>query len=342
MSQPVDIEDHAALLDYLRRTDRLPAGETPRFETLGGGVSNKTVLVMRPSDDWWVVKQALPKLRVKVDWFSDPSRIQQEAEALRWLPKVAPPEYFTPLLFEDPGQHLLVMRSLMKPHENFKKTLLEVKGLVQTCFNRFGKLLGLIHRGGYENRGKLAEVFDGRSFFESLRLEPYYAYAADQTPEVRPFLERLIDETRRTRQTLVHGDYSPKNILLTLPSLKLVLLDHEVIHWGDPAFDVGFALTHLLSKAHHRPGERKNLATGAKNFGRSYFKALGGVPFLQGLEPRAVRHTLACLLARVAGRSPLEYLTPAERERQRDASVGLMRDPPQSVAALVEQFLKQV
>ncbi|HZN66629.1 MAG TPA: hypothetical protein VFB66_15170, partial [Tepidisphaeraceae bacterium] len=102
MGQPVDIEDHAALLDYLRRTHRLPPEKTPAFETLAGGVSNKTVLVERSVGESWVIKQALPKLRVKVDWFSDPSRIRREAEALRWLPELAPPGTITPLVFEDP------------------------------------------------------------------------------------------------------------------------------------------------------------------------------------------------------------------------------------------------
>ena len=45
------------------------------------------------------------------------------------------------------------------------------------------------------------------------------------------------------------------------------------------------------------------------------------------LETRAVRHTLACLLARVVGRSPLEYLDAAERSRQRECRTAHYASP---------------
>ena len=67
----------------------------------------------------------------------------------------------------------------------------------------------------WERRDELAAVFDDRSFFESLRLEPYYAYTAAQVPEAAAFLRRADRRhARATRCTLVHGDYSPKNVLV--------------------------------------------------------------------------------------------------------------------------------
>ena len=105
-------------------------------------------------------------------------------------------------------------------------------------------------------------MFDDRSFFESLRLEPYYLYTATQVPAGRDVpATSWSRDTRERRLTLVHGDYSPKNVLVH--DDRLILLDHEVIHWGDPAFDVGFALTHLLSKAHHLPTHREAFARAA-------------------------------------------------------------------------------
>ena len=88
--------------------------------------------------------------------------------------------------------------------------------------------------------------------------------------------------------------------------------DHEVIHWGDPGFDVGFGLTHLLSKAHHLPAYRAALVRAARTVWQSYQDEIDGSPWQTGLEHHVVRHTLGCLLARVAGRSPLEYLTEHE------------------------------
>jgi len=206
---------------------------------------------------------------------------------------------------------------------------------------QFGRLLGSVHRAAYERRDELAPLFDDRSFFESLRVEPYYAYTATQVPASAEFYETLIRDTRASRLTLVHGDYSPKNVLVPRGG-RLVLLDHEVIHWGDPAFDLGFAMTHLLSKAHHLPQYRGAFAEAAVEFWHSYCAVLGDVPWGRGLEARAVGHTLACLLARVAGRSPLEYLTETRRRLQGEVVPALMHAPPVTIASLVEAFIGEV
>lgn len=335
MPDPLDIEDPQALLAYLRRTGRIGPDEQPRLTTLQGGVSNRTVLVEREAGEAWVLKQALAKLRVQVDWFSSPERIYREALGLAWLARLAPPGSMTPLVFEDRAQHLLAMQAVPRPHENWKMVLLS--GRIQTGHvAQFATLLAAIHREGYLRRAELAEVFADRSFFESLRLEPYYSYSARQTPAAAGFLEALIRDTLARRITLVHGDYSPKNILIHQD--RLILLDHEVIHFGDPAFDLGFALTHFLSKAHHLPSLRTKFAAAARECWQVYREALGKPAWAADLEPRAVRHTLACLLARVAGRSPLEYLGPEERIRQRDLVLRVIPAAPARIADLVSRF----
>ena len=340
MPAELDIEDPAALVSYLRDTGRIGADEAPSVRTLAGGVSNKTVLVERAGGEAWVLKQALPKLRVKVDWFSDPARIGRESLALRWLPRLAPEGSITPLVFEDPGQFLLAMAAVPRPHENWKAMLLRGR-VFPRHVRQFGALLGTVHRRASERCDELAVLFEDRSFFESLRVEPYYAYTVTQVPDAAAFIRDLIDTTRATRQTLVHGDYSPKNVLVPRGG-RIVLLDHEVIHWGDPAFDLGFALTHVLSKAHHLPKFRDQFADAARSFWQSYVESVGDVPWRGDIGQRAVRHTLGCLLARGAGRSPLEYLSADERERQLEATVKLMQAPPATVGELVQQFLAKV
>src|SRR5688572_27355268 len=148
-SDPVDIEDAASLRAYLRESGRIGPDETPRIRVLPGGVSNKTVLVERDNGDAWVIKQALPKLRVKTDWFSDPARIRREAEALRWLPRFAPPGTITPLIFEDPGQNLLAMAAVPQPHENWKSMLLAGR-LENDHVEQFATLLADVHRKSAE------------------------------------------------------------------------------------------------------------------------------------------------------------------------------------------------
>ena len=179
------------------------------------------------------------------------------------------------------------------------------------------------------------EMFADRSFFESLRIEPYYLATAARVPSAKTFLEELVEETRLRRVCLVHGDFSPKNILIYQG--RLVLLDHEVIHFGDPAFDIGFSMAHFLSKAHHLPDVRPALSAAADRYFKIYEQSGG----LAGVVP-SVRHTLGCLLARVAGRSQLEYLNDDERSRQRNAIIRLMADPPGSLEGLIARFLELI
>jgi len=256
---------------------------------LHGGVSNRTVRVRLPSGEEWVVKQALAKLRVSVDWFADPARIHREALGMEVLCGLVPPGAVVRLLFEDEENHLLAMEAVPEPFENWKEALL-----------------------------------DGR--------------VVDESIEAAGFLRALAAEVMEASVTLVHGDYSPKNILIH--GGRLVLLDHEVIHLGDPAFDLGFSLTHLLSKAHHLRDRRRDFARAALRYWGAYAQAVAGEPFAgKELERRAVRHTLGCLLARVAGRSRLEYLDAGERARQGRAAIRLMARPPVEVDELVERFV---
>jgi 5-methylthioribose kinase len=181
--------------------------------------------------------------------------------------------------------------------------------------------------------------FDDRGFFESLRLEPYYLYSAERMPAVEGFIHDLIAETRATRYTLVHGDYSPKNVLVH--EGNLILLDHEVIHFGDGAFDVGFALTHLLSKAHALPKFRDQFVDAAEQFWDIYCQSAGPKRADAAMQARSCRHTMGCMLARCIGRSPLEYLKPAEAAVQANAASALMDHPPTEIAELVDEFIRR-
>ncbi|MEM6431115.1 MAG: phosphotransferase, partial [Deinococcota bacterium] len=186
----------------------------------------------------------------------------------------------------------------------------------------------------------IQEDFSDRTYFENLRLEPYYLYTAERVPEARPFLHEIVEHTRQRLFTLVHGDYSPKNVLVY--DQTLILLDHEVIHIGDPAFDLGFSMTHLLSKAHHVKTKRQAFVEASQLYWQHYLQVLGDVDFVNNLERYAVRHTLACLLARVAGRSPLEYLSPTEQAAQWNAVIDLMQAPPATVDELITSFTSKI
>ena len=336
MNEPLDIEDPSAFRAYLARSGLVEAIDSPTMTVLPGGVSSRTVLVEWPDCRGLVFKQALPKLRVAVDWFSDPVRVHREALGLRTLAALAPPGTVPAAIHEDFENHVAGMEAVPRPHENWKSLLL-AGHLDDDHVRQFGRWLGVVHRRSWLQRHELSHAFDDRSFFESLRIEPYYQYTASQVPEAAAFIERLVDSTRSRRLTLVHGDFSPKNVLVH--SGRVVVLDFEVIHWGDPSFDLGFGLTHLLSKAHHVGGLRSEFGRAAAAFFNTYRDELGDVPWAADLEPFAVRQALGCLLARVAGRSPLEYLDSEERRRQRSAVLALLALPPDRVQDLVEAFL---
>lgn len=331
----LNIERFEELQKYLRENARISPGESPRFTGLPGGVSNRTVLVEPTKGDAFVIKQALPKLRVATEWISDPSRSHREALGLQWLVRLAPSGTITPFLFEDRAHNLVAMQAVPRPHENWKTRLLN--GQVETeLVGKFGRLLGTIHQCSREFKTELASVFEDRSFFDSLRLDPYYRFTATQNPSAASFFSELISETRLTREALVHGDYSPKNALIHHGCL--ILLDHEVIHWGDPAFDLGFSMTHFLSKANHLASRRDVFLEAAENYWRSYREVAGDITEADGFERRVVRHTLGCLLARVDGRSPLEYLNAQARDRQRAAVLNLIGSLPIAVVELIERF----
>lgn len=328
----INIEDRAQLLAYLRDRELINDTEQSVVQILKGGVSNRTVWVGRDGRRDWVIKQALPKLRVQVDWYSDPARIQREAAGLRWLGKIIP-GHVPEIVFNDKEANILAMTAIPQPHENWKTLLL--KGQTdRKLAQSFGKLLAKIH-GAVEQYPELADEFAERRFFEELRLEPYYGYTAVQTPAAAPFFTQLIEDTGARQFALAHGDYSPKNALIYQDNL--VILDFEVTHFGDPAFDIGFSLTHFLSKAHHLPARRGAFLELARDYWRAYSEDLTA-QLRENLRPFAVKHMLACLLARVAGRSPLEYLDANERARQKRIVLALMQRDISDVPSLIDAF----
>lgn len=334
-----DIENFDALRGYLEREEHIRVGEQVSFKKLAGGVSNRTVLVSFPDGHGWALKQALAKLRVEVDWFSSPERIMVEAKALRWLNRFAPPGTTPAFVFEDEANHLMAMAAIPEGHENWKTVLLSGR-IVPDHFQQFGLLLGAIHRQSSEDAPEVCRTFADTSYFENLRLEPYYLYTVEKIPAAGNFLNTLAQESRRHKHSLVHGDFSPKNTLLYRD--KLILLDYEVVHFGDPAFDIGFAMTHFLSKAHHLPRQRTSLADAAALFWRVYSEQIAVLDWADALEARTVRHTLACLLARVAGKSPLEYLTPLEARRQLEIVLRLIKGPANTISDLISEFVEQI
>jgi aminoglycoside phosphotransferase (APT) family kinase protein len=198
---------------------------------------------------------------------------------------------------------------------------------------KVGDALGRIHAATFGD-AEVAAEFATDQLFDALRLDPYLRTLAARQPALAEPILACLEATRTTKQALVHGDVSPKNILVARADGHPVLLDAECAWYGDPAFDAAFCLNHLLLKAVHvRP-----LAGVLPEQATALFAAwLGHLPATARAD--AARRTavlLPCLmLARVDGKSPVEYLDSAEQQRVRDIAMPLVAEPVAAVEEVV-------
>ena len=167
-----------------------------------------------------------------------------------------------------------------------------------------GDILGRLHAGTVDRRD-LAVRFATDALFDALRLDPYLAAAGRIDTDLAGLLGRLAETTASTRRVLVHGDFSPKNLLIgpTGP----VIIDAECAWYGDPAFDLAFVLNHLLLKGAWKPGHRVRYLALFESLVEAHRPHVAWEPWAD-LETRAARLLPALMLARIDGKSPVEYL----------------------------------
>jgi 5-methylthioribose kinase len=297
---------------------------------LGGGVSN-AVLLAESTTGSIVIKQSLEKLRVAQDWFADPERIHRECDAIRMLGPLLPQGAIPRIVFEDRDNCIYAMTAASEPALPWKSILME-RGIADPeVVAQAGALLGRmieVTRGARN----FAERFGDREVFTQLRLDPYYRSTAARHPDLAGFFDELIAETLHRQYSLVHGDWSPKNLLVSPPS-QVIAIDFEVVHYGDPAFDVAFLLNHLVLKSLYL--NQPALWRSALNF----FDAVARIVSEAWLERAVVRHLGALLLARVDGKSPAEYIqgTPLE-PRVRAIARDIVLRQPASIVATMERL----
>lgn len=329
--------------DYLRSAGRIGPAATVRVELLSGGVSNAVLRVEQQGGEPFVIKQSRERLRTQAPWFSRLDRIWREAAVMSAIRPLLPPAAVPRILFEDRENYLFAMEAVDSGHIVWKSELLRGRLRAEVPV-RLAEYLAAIHRGTNRNP-QFAREFDDRQIFVELRVDPFYRHIARVHAELRAEIDALVEEMWGTRACLVHADFSPKNVLLVDRStaaektgdgprgdLQITLVDFETGHYGDPAFDLGFFLSHLVLKAVRDPAAAEQFVRLAQLFWERYradVAAVAGDPAFEpvGLERRTAAHLAGCALARIDGTSPVDYLPHAqERERVRRVCRRVLRE----------------
>jgi aminoglycoside phosphotransferase (APT) family kinase protein len=304
---------------------------------LTGGVS---------SDIWRIdtergpvcAKRALPKLRVAADWRAPIERNLYEA---RWMQvaNAAHPGCAPQVLGQHPALGVLAMCYLPPFKYRLWKPMLR-DGLAEAATAQaVGNVLARIH-GHSAARPQLAAQFTTDAIFFDIRLEPYLVATARRHPDLAPALHRLVDVTRGRSVALVHGDVSPKNIVIGPEGP--VFLDAECAWWGDPAFDLAFCLNHMLLKCLWNPAATDAFLAAFDALAHSYLQAVDWEP-RAAIEQRAAALLPGLFIARIDGKSPVEYVTEeAQRDQVRRAAGTLLRQPVDHLQAVRAAWRKEL
>jgi aminoglycoside phosphotransferase (APT) family kinase protein len=325
--------------DVIAALDRMQLlnGAMPRGEPLAGGVSSDIWRIDLPAGPI-CIKRALPKLRVKADWQAPVERNIYEARWMRVVNRVVPNA--TPaLLGQDEASGTLAMAYLPTERYSVWKDLLR-DAVVEVDFAAsVATTLGRIHAATAANPS-LARDFETDVIFHDIRLEPYLTQTGRTHPDLAKPMRVLTETTLANKHALVHGDVSPKNILRGPDGP--VFLDAECAWWGDPAFDLAFCLNHLMLKCLWVPAARRALLDSFHAMTAAYLPFVGWEK-PAALQARAAHLLPALFLARVDGKSPVEYITEnQQRDKVRSVARRLIADPPDRLADVAEAWEKEI
>jgi 5-methylthioribose kinase len=297
--------DESSVISYLTERKLLSGNAT--VEVLTGGVSC-VVLAVTSDEREIVVKQALPELKTKAKWVADQRRAIVEAEAMRVYQSITP-DSVPELIDCDEANFTLTMSRLPNTCTNWKQDMLEGR-IHPEMGEKLGKILALWHNATAVDSAIKAKFMEGE-LFEQLRVSPFYRAVAAKNPKLQAVINSLIDEITTEKIALVHGDFSPKNILATSDHSPIIL-DFEVAHTGNPVFDLAFVSAHLLCKTvrTQNASEKAAITSTALNFLSSY-RQTSRVSIAESLP----QHVALIALARVEGVSPVNYLDePAQQK----------------------------
>ena len=312
-----ELLNESTVVAYL--TKRGIISGSAEVEELTGGVSN-VVLGIKSGDKDLVLKQALPQLKVAAVWKADQRRAIVEANGMKLLHSITP-DSVPDLIDLDPEEFTLTMDRLPRECTVWKTDLLE--GVIKPSVGKdLGRTLATWHNFGANSKEAL-DAYMEDSLFDQLRVTPFYRAVAKVNPALDKRIQELITEITTIKITLVHGDFSPKNIMITGAD-KPIILDFEVMHTGNPVFDLGFVSAHLLCKylRIEDSAQRELLRESAITFINSYAQTCN-IPVTTSLP----HHVAVIALARVEGVSPVNYLDEAAKTRVQSVTKAAIANP---------------
>jgi aminoglycoside phosphotransferase (APT) family kinase protein len=300
-----------------------------------GGVSCDVAKVETADGRLFVIKKALSQLRVPSEWLASADRSAFEVQWLKLVRARVSADLVPEVIAELPERHIFVMAYLpIETHPVWKSKLLE--GRVDPEFaGALGQSLVQIHAATANDRA-LAEQFATDDLFMALRIDPFLLHVARGHGDVAPALQALAEDLQSRKIVLVHGDVSPKNILIGPKGP--VILDAECAVYGDPAFDLAFCLTHLLIKSVFIRDKRILFINCVRSMASAYLAGVGWED-PQALSARAAKLVSALLLARLDGKSTAPYLTD-DRDKQliRHQAKAFLRGPALDLAQLINRW----
>jgi aminoglycoside phosphotransferase (APT) family kinase protein len=317
----------SALDAALIRMGLLAPGECARYTALAGGVASD-IWKVETRDKVFAVKRALPKLKVEADWYAPVERSAYEVKWMEVARRIVP-QAVPEVLGYDPAAGLFAMAYLDPARYRVWKSELH-DGRADAAFAaEVGRCLVRIHSATARSPAMEA-AFATDATFHAIRLEAYLEATAPKHPRVADALMTLSRETLATKLTLVHGDVSPKNILIGPDGP--VFLDAECAWYGDPAFDLAFCLNHMLLKCLWTPSAAARFLKLFDALARSYLAGVTWEP-PDVMERRTARLLPGLFLARVDGKSPVEYVTQeSQKARVRRVALPLVATPPARLA----------
>jgi 5-methylthioribose kinase len=275
------------LPDYLESEGLTPQDVTPSVEPVGDGNIN-WVRRVRWEGGSRVVKQARPALERFPEYRVSTERIVFEARFYRTVARLDAHDVCPRVLHFDPEQRVLVLEDLGDA-ERLDAALARGADVTDVAA-RLGAFLGAVH-GGTRGAGTAARFANDamrRLHGEHIFHLPYRpnefplstavgkrALAIRSDRELVATIDAAHARYLEPRGVLVHGDVQPGNVLL--PPAGPKLLDAEIAHLGDPAFDLGQLVGHLLLPAAARgePGGAEPAVRAAWNAYRKAFGAAG-------------------------------------------------------------------